>query len=302
MDGYWKVHEGKGAFQKQPRGLIAVWGKESKQFLNGMITNDIRKATEEETLSAAFANAQGRLMAVVRIKRLQDKFFFETAPETYEKVLNHLLRFTLAGDFFVEDLTREFEFFRTFNLVMEDFSFSNYVISFDSSFGKDFFVKRTENFTEKLRDTEANELSSEEFEILRIEAGEPRFGVDMDEGTVVPELGEEQLISYNKGCYVGQEIIARIHFRGHIAKQLKGVVFGDRIPIEPCSELLTIDNNRKAGYITSSTFSPYLNKTVALAYIRYDYLIEGTRLRTKNVEGTVKNLPFVNFSKRDKEK
>src|SRR5206468_6819165 len=67
-------------------------------------------------------------------------------------------------------------------------------------------------------------ISDELYETLRIEAGIPKYGADMDDTTIVPELGLDGLISYNKGCYIGQEIIARIHFRGHVAKQLTGVV------------------------------------------------------------------------------
>src|SRR5206468_1491697 len=66
-------------------------------------------------------------------------------------------------------------------------------------------------------------ISDELYETLRIEAGIPRYGVDMDETTIVPELGLDDLISYTKGCYIGQEIIARIHFRGHVAKMLTGL-------------------------------------------------------------------------------
>ncbi len=75
--------------------------------------------------------------------------------------------------------------------------------------------------------SDAVEISDEIYEILRIENGVPRYGVDMDETTIVPELGLEGLISYNKGCYIGQEIIARIYFRGHVAKQLRGLVLSD---------------------------------------------------------------------------
>src|SRR2546428_12226658 len=68
-------------------------------------------------------------------------------------------------------------------------------------------------------------ISGELYEVLRIENGIPLYGVDMDETTIVPELGLDGLVSYNKGCYIGQEIIARIHFRGHIAKKLTGLTF-----------------------------------------------------------------------------
>src|SRR4029078_350958 len=98
----------------------------------------------------------------------------------------------------------------------------------------------------------------------------------MAEPTIVPYIGIDNVISYNKGCYIGQEIIARIHFRGHVAKQLTGVVLsgtrGENV------ELVTSDG-KNAGRITSVARSPKLDKTIALAYVRYEHLAEGTALK-----------------------
>ena len=92
----------------------------------------------------------------------------------------------------------------------------------------------------------------------------------MDETTIVPELGLDEMISYQKGCYIGQEIIARIHFRGHVAKQLTGLILSER-EYPPGAELTTPDG-KNAGRITSTTFSPKLEKTIGLGYVRYDNL------------------------------
>ena len=143
-------------------------------------------------------------------------------------------------------------------------------------------------------------IDDELYETLRIECGIPKYGVDMDENTVVPELGLDEMISYNKGCYVGQEIIARIHFRGHVAKKLTGLVFeGDRaetLPIGtvPDSESeLTTSDGKKAGKMTSISFSPKFNKNVALAYVRYEFLTPGTELKATNGKCEVTELPFI---------
>jgi folate-binding protein YgfZ len=126
-------------------------------------------------------------------------------------------------------------------------------------------------------------ISDELANVLRIEKGIPVFGVDADESTVVPELGVSDLISYNKGCYIGQEIIARIYFRGHVAKQLKGIVFdqesgngnfGDK-------ELFSEDG-KPAGRITSICFSPRFARRIGLAMIRYEFREAGSKLVTEN--------------------
>jgi folate-binding protein YgfZ len=133
-------------------------------------------------------------------------------------------------------------------------------------------------------------ISDELYETLRIESGVPKFGVDMDETTIVPELGIEGLISYNKGCYIGQEIIARIHFRGHVAKRLTGLI-SDGV-IEPGNEL-TSPEGKAAGRVTSVTYSPKLDKTIALAYVRYEFLAAGTELLAGGTRVEVTDLPFI---------
>jgi len=290
INNYRIVRENGIGFYDQKRGLIEVSGREAVQFLNGLITNDAAKLEENEQTLAAFPNAQGRLLAVVRVLRLGDKFLFETEAETYEKILKNLQRFTFAGDFFVADLSDNFRFFRIqsseFRIPETDF------ISFKTDFGTDYFVPKeaAENFTNELKNKNAVEISDELYEILRIENGTPLYGVDMDETTIVSELGIDGLISYNKGCYIGQEIIARIHFRGHVAKQLTGLIL--ETEAKPNDELKSADG-KNAGKITSVTFSPKLEKYIALAFVRYDYLTEGTELKVIDTTATVRNLPFI---------
>jgi folate-binding protein YgfZ len=293
LQKYKTVRENGIGFYEQKRGLLEVSGKEAIQFLNGMITNDIAKLEENAQMSAAFSNAQGRLLAVVRVLRKDGKFLFETEEATHEKVLNNLFRFTYAGDFFVEDLSENFRFFRISNFKSE---ISDAII-FQTNFGADYFVPKdsAENFKAELLSQNAVEISNELYEVWRIENGLPLYGVDMDETTIVPEIGLPETISYNKGCYIGQEIIARIHFRGHIAKQLTGLILSEPPALAGGligQELKSLDG-KNAGRITSATFSPKLNKFIALAYVRYDYLAEGTELKVSDLTATVKDLPFV---------
>lgn len=275
-------------FYPQKRGLIEVSGREAVQFLNGLITNDVGKLEDGAQMLAAFPNAQGRLLAIVRVRRRGDKFLFETEGATHEKVHQNLFRFTFAGDFFVEDLSEIYESFLISNLKSE----ISDAIRFDDRFGSIVFVPKdkADDFKNELKN--AVEISNELFEILRIERGVPLYGVDADETTIVPELGLDGLISYNKGCYIGQEIIARIHFRGHVAKQLTGLIFESRESGVESRELKSADD-KNAGRITSVCFSPKLGKTIALAYVRYDFLAEGTELKANEINTTVKNLPFV---------
>jgi aminomethyltransferase len=133
-------------------------------------------------------------------------------------------------------------------------------------------------------------ISDDLYETLRIEAGVPKYGIDMDDTTVVPELSLDGLISYNKGCYIGQEIIARIHFRGHVAKALSGVVSGS--PLRPQTELQSLDG-RPAGHLTSATYSPSLDRHIGLGYVRYEFLKPDVVVVAAGVEAAVHTLPFV---------
>jgi len=290
LNEYNRARENEAGFYERKRGLIAVWGREAAQFLNGLITNDAAKLETGAQMLAAFPNAQGRLLATVRVRRQEDKFLFETEAETREKVFQNLFRFTYAGDFFVEDLSDKFRYFEISNRKLKT-SNSDF-IEFQNDFTQNVFVPNgaAEKFLTALKDENAVEISDDLYEILRVENGTPLYGVDADETTIVPELGIDNLINYNKGCYIGQEIIARIHFRGHVAKQLTGLILEENA--EPNAELKSLDG-KNAGRITSVAFSPKLGKFIALAYVRYDYLAEETELIVGETMATVKHLPFV---------
>ncbi len=294
---YETIHAGGAGFYPASRGLLAVWGKEAVQFLDGMITNDMKTLPDGDQMLAAFPNAQGRLLAVVRVLRDGERYLIESEDATREKVFVNLSRFTLAGDFFIEDLSEMYAYLEMFGASELDIDAAvEGIIRFESPFGSSLFVPldHSEPLQTQLVESGAAEIPNDTFEVLRIEAGVPKFGVDMDETTIVPELGIDPLISYTKGCYIGQEIIARIHFRGHVAKQLTGIET-EQSSLTAKSELLSLEG-KNAGRITSVTHSPSLNKTTALGYVRYDYLEEGTELKANDLPVTVKKLPFVKFS------
>lgn len=291
---YNHVRSGGAGFYEQKRGLIAVWGNEAVQFLDGLITNNVKSLDDGSQMLAAFPNAQGRLLAVVRVLRQDDRFLFETEETTREKVFQNLFRFTFAGDFFVEDLSADHRYFELFDKQAEPPASAG-GITFTSKSSRGYFA--TPDSAEEFRENAGVAVTPDIYEVLRIENGVPKYGVDMDETTIVPELGFDDMISYNKGCYIGQEIIARIHFRGHVAKQLIGLILadGDERFAFVASETLALQSvdGKNAGRITSATYSPQLQKTIALGYIRYDYLADGTKLIANEREVEVHSHPFM---------
>lgn len=298
---YDSIRKGGVGFYEQDRGLIAVWGREAVQFLDGLITNDMKTLEDGGQMLAAFPNAQGRLLAVVRVLRRGDRFLFETEGSTQEKLFQNLFRFTYAGDFFVEDLSLKYQSFEIFGglsergIAQDTANFQG--VEYQGSGSSTVFVplESADAFRESLTDARGIAMPDESFETIRIENGVPKYGVDMDETTIVPELGLEGLISYTKGCYIGQEIIARIHFRGHVAKKLTGLVLSGPSAVAGGltlkSELSSTDG-KNAGRITSITNSLKLGGNIALAFVRFEYLEPGTKLLTGNSTAIVTPLPF----------
>jgi folate-binding protein YgfZ len=336
---YASVRDGAGLVDLSPRGRFLVSGSEAVQFLNGLITNDMKTLEIGQWMPAAFPNVQGRLVAAVRVIRLQDEgtdrnvppaFMIDTEAATHETVLKTIERFTLAGDFRVNDITNQTAMLSVqgknavsvVSAVLGEaaaVSASNAArqitwpqagttaevtvvhASHTSEDGFDLIVDNdhANSLWNALQQAGARPVAYDALEILRIEAGVPRYGVDMDETNVVTETNLDDAVSYTKGCYIGQEIIARIKYRGHVAKKLAGVVFDGTVEVNAGSIINSVDG-KEIGRITSVTYSPKLNRTIALAYLKYDYLTPGTEVKaaTGNQEfsGTVVEFPFVRYT------
>ncbi|HKQ31794.1 MAG TPA: glycine cleavage T C-terminal barrel domain-containing protein, partial [Thermodesulfobacteriota bacterium] len=127
------------------------------------------------------------------------------------------------------------------------------------------------------------------------EAGIPLYGTDMDEETIPIEADIWNALSFEKGCYVGQEVVARIKWRGHVNRHLSGLVMSDeRIPRKG-SEIFV--GEKKIGYVTSAVQSPAVGKPIALGYVRREYIEPGTPVLVKLPDGSfsearVTPLPF----------
>jgi folate-binding protein YgfZ len=298
---------GAGLFDLSARGRVEVSGGEAVMFLNGMLTNDVAKLEEGAWMHAAFPNPQGRLLASARVLRRDGAFLFDTEPTTYPTILKHLERFTLAGDFRVKDLTKETALLslqgarapecvaavlgaeaaatargRVTRATFGGGEVTVIRATHTAEDGFDLFAEaaRAESLRAELSKAGARPAGDETLEVLRVEAGVPRYGVDASDANVVLEVVDEaEAVSYTKGCYAGQEIIARIHWRGHVAKRLAGVIF-DRDAEPPAdARLRDCKGGREAGRITSSVYSPRLRRRVALAVVKYDFLAPGTELQ-----------------------
>lgn len=326
---------GAGLIDLSARGRMRVSGTEAIMFLNGLITNDMKTLAEDHWMSAAFPTVQGRLIAAVRVLRLKDdltgknpvpQFLLDTEAITHETVLKSISRFTMAGDFHVQDMTRE----SVLLTIQGKEAVSTLTKLFSTVFGEldrngikelewngaPLIMSRTTHTAEDgfdlvvnndlamslwnaLVEVGARPVGHQTLETLRIEAGIARHGRDMDETNVVTETNLDDAVSFTKGCYIGQEIIVRIKHRGHVAKKLTGLRFDSQKQL-PSGAVIKSTDDKEIGRITSATFSPQLAGAVALGYVRYEYLETGTAVKVltdeDEVNGTVHELPFVRGS------
>jgi folate-binding protein YgfZ len=323
---------GAGLIDLSSRGRLKVSGSEAVQFLNGLITNDMKTLAENRWMPAAFPNVQGRLIASVRVIRNPDDatgpkptpvFLIDTEPATREAVRQTIERFTLAGDFHVKDVTEQTAFLSLQGKRADDLMKSMVgELSADladrsaaqiewqqqtltimraahpDEDGFEILVDRdvATSLWEALAGAGATPVGRNAWERLRIEAGVPRYGIDMDLTNVVTEVALDDAVSYTKGCYIGQEIIARIKYRGHVAKRLVGLIFDRPLKIEKDSIVRAADD-KEIGRVTSSTLSPHLGCTIALGYVKYDYLAADTEVRVSSAQeelhARIAELPFV---------
>jgi folate-binding protein YgfZ len=320
---------GAGLIDLSSRGRLLVTGSEAVQFLNGLITNDMKTLAENTAMPAIFPNVQGRLLASVRVIRLADEttekapvpaFVLDTEAATHERVLKTIEKFTFAGDFHVTDQTATTAMIslqgkaasenlatvlgetvaamKGGSVLQTNLSDDALIVVRAAPTGEDSFdliigAAQAASLWSSLVAAGARPVGYDALEILRIEAGVPGYGKDMDETTVVTETNLDDAVSYTKGCYIGQEIIARIKYRGHVAKKLRGLVFDQFSKIDAPSPIRSVDD-KEIGQITSTVFSPHVGQRLALGYVKYDYITSGTVVKAADGSmGHVVELPFV---------
>jgi aminomethyltransferase len=165
-----------------------------------------------------------------------------------------------------------------------------------SDLGYELIVARqsASSVCQSLIDAGAVEIRESTWHVLRAEAGLPLYGLDIDETTTMPELGPRG-INYDKGCYIGQEVVARIKYIGHVNRRFVGFVCeGPQIPE---SRAAVLAQNKEVGYVTTAVFSPGLQKPIALGFVNRVAAQEGTEVVLVGKEGQVAalvtSLPFL---------
>jgi folate-binding protein YgfZ len=304
---YRQLREECGVLDRSDRGKLLLRGSESAEFLQGQLTNDVEALSPGEGCYAALLDRKGHMQADMRVLCLaEDEVWIDTEPEALAATRRHLDMYKIGREVELEDVTAERAILSLLGPRSADLagapplrpytSTSLTVAGIDclavgTDFGIDLIASAAdaERLLSVLTDAGAHEVEPAAVEILRIEAGTPRFGAEMDTATMPAEAGiVEAAVDFEKGCYIGQETVARLHYRGKPNRHLRGLRLS--APAAAGSGLRRGD--KEVGAVGSSCVSPVLGP-IALAIVRRE-AEPGSELAVgeDGVTARVVDLPF----------
>jgi folate-binding protein YgfZ len=310
-------------FEMADRGLLEVRGTDRVRWLDGMISGDVLaldRASPGAGCHALFLTNRGAIIADLHVARFEDAFLLESLRSAIPKIRASLERFIIADDVELLDRTDDFVTFglegpaapgllekaldeEALELGSEQWTRGRIadrdvlVAAFGFSGEQAYQLRFAPEDRNPVEDALAGAAGTDglvrgdpaSLEVLRIEAGIPALGAELDEDVLPPEARLEQTIAINKGCYVGQEIVARLRARGQVNHLLVGVRLEAR-DLPEVGTALSI-GERASGELTSVTESPGQGR-IALAYVRREHAEPGTRLDFEGGQAIVATLPF----------
>jgi folate-binding protein YgfZ len=278
--------------EKDWYGIIKLTGSERLSWLQGMVTNDVEKLAAGQGCYAAHLSPQGRMIAQMIVLRDEDCLRLVLERATVTSLVSAFDKLLIMEDVQIVDESDTTEIIGVIgpgakgaleswfgeplelNEVYAHRGMGDTKVS-RTDLGYDVFVSRelADKVLRGLAQSGATAIDHGTWDVLRTEAGLPIYGVDIDETTVMPELGERG-ISYEKGCYVGQEVVAKVKYIGHVNRRFVGLVIEGEIPAEMKSTIRK--DNKDVGYVTTSLFSPGMGKPIALGFVSRPAFASGT--------------------------
>ena len=270
--GYEALMSSAALIDLSSRGRIRVTGEDRARLLHAMTTNHVQQMKPGDGIYAFFLNAQGRILADAYVLCFEDHFLLDTEPETRETVYRHLDQFIIADDVTLEDVTAD-----TFTFGIEGpkavdtaarcglqsphhrfahVQTGEFVVATISATGMHGIrvygpARHKEEAVAMIEAAGAIWASSQDAETVRIENFVPRYGRDITEHTLPQETQLTHALHFQKGCYLGQEIVERIRSRGHVNRLLMGFrIESPDAPPEPGTKLLV--EGQPSGEVTSS--------------------------------------------------
>jgi folate-binding protein YgfZ len=317
----WRAaREGAAVFAAGFRSLIAATGEDRVTFLQGMLSNDVKALAAGQGTYAAMLTQQGKVVADLRVYAQPQRVLLDVVTWRRAALQEALERYLVADDVELaqpdEELLlglegplaravvgealgvaelpharyahveTEFEGARVMAIVASEVDGDGILLAAAPRAAAALFDACVE--------AGARPLGMQALDVLRVEAGVPWAGIDIDENTLIMETGREAAISFSKGCYLGQEVVERIAARGHVNRILAGIVCaGDALPA-PGARLLA--DGQEVGYVTSAVRSEALRHGIGLAMIQRKHSAAGERLTVDTgaapMAATVAGLPF----------
>lgn len=314
---YTAAYEAAVLYDDTARGRIWMRDRDRAALLHRLSTNQIEKLLPGQGTQTVLTTPIGRIIDLLSVYVLEDALLLVTSPGQGPAVLRHLRKNIFFNDKLkVEDASvdlgqlmlygpRAAEMLAGLGLPAELPAFG---IAPAEQAGAQLWVARAlpiggvgfgvfappetlAGLAEALRTAGAADLSQETYDVLRVEHGQAAFGHELSAEYIPLETGLWDAISFNKGCYVGQEIIARMESRGRLAKQLRGLRFHAGPPAEPALPLKFAVEDKEAGDLTSLVESPRYG-LIGLGYVRTAYVEPGTILDAGGAQAEVCELPF----------
>jgi len=311
------------------RSRLCFTGADRVRYLHGQVTNDVKQLKPGQGCYAALVTAKGRMQSDLNIYCLADELLLDFEPGFSRNVAERLNKYIVADDVQIVDVAAPYGLLsvqgpRSADAVKQLGVFGKvpsnpfeFVAQADPTLGEiylanqprvggegfDLFVPVSalgavaDKLTAATKAVGGRPGGWRALETARIEAGIPRFGMDMDETNLPMECPiQDRAVSYTKGCYIGQEVLNRVHTMGHVNRHLRGLELADNLKQLPQRGDKLIHGGKEVGFITSTVRSPKWNKNLALGYVRrgIDSLGAEVVLRSAAGESTarVSPLPF----------
>lgn len=314
LNEYSALHNGALLFDRADRTRMRVSGPKAAELVTGMVTNDVSALSPGEGQYAAALTAKGKIVADLRIFAFEDSLLIDTSAaaasgwkEMVRKYVNPRIapyhdvtselsdlgifgrsaRMVVAKAMDIDD--KELAALAAYNHISRPFTDVTATIARVPDLdveGFEIFVptQAVEALRKQFHSAGVHEGSKDTWQVARIEAGRPEWGIDMDDSTLPQEANFDELnaISYTKGCYIGQETVARVHFRGHVNRFLRRLRFVTR-PAPPKGAELLDETGKVIGDVRSSALSPRFGG-IALGMVRRE-ATPGTTLQAKWPDG-----------------
>ena len=297
---YERLREAVGLVDRSARGKLRLTGGEAADYLQGQVTNDVAALAPGTGCYAALLNHKGKMLTDMRVLRGEDFIWIDTEPEGLPALVRNASMFSIGRDVRHEDATAGYAIL---SLIGPDarapldtppaptehaFTQGEHGLYVSTDMGVDVICRAAD--AAAAREALGVEAVSEEAaECLRIESGRPRFSIDVGTDTIPQEAGlNERAVSFTKGCYVGQETVARLHYKGKPNRHLRGLRLAE--PVEHGDEIRL--GERVVGEVGSAAESPALGP-IALAVVRREAEPGAVvHVGASSVEATVSELPL----------